>query len=178
MGRSAANRDDPESARTLAWDSCLARVAARARAATRRRRRWAGAILLRRVDPEVSSKHIAKRRRRLISCAVCAVLFGLLAASSLVLFATDAGRPDGESRVLAIISPVLLLTFVILLVACYAMHLDLGERQDEGQDDEDGPGGGGNGDDEDPSSGGGVDVDWERFEAEFRAYEQSLRVPA
>ena len=95
----------------------------------------------------------------------------------MVLFATDTGRPDGESRVLAVVSPVLLLTFVILLVACYAMHLDLGERQDEGQDDEDGPGGGGNGDDGDPS-GGGVDVEWERFEAEFRAYEQRLRVPA
>ena len=60
------------------------------------------------------------------------------------------------------------------------MHLDLGEGQDEGQDegrdDEHGPEGGGRGDDEDPSSGGGVDVDWERFEAEFRAYEQRLRV--
>ena len=27
-----------------------------------------------------------------------------------------------------------------------------------------------------PPSGGGLDFDWERFEAEFRAYEQRLRV--
>ena len=106
------------------------------------------------------------------------MLNGLLAASSLVLFAAETGRPDGESRILAILPPVLLLTFVILLVVCYAMHLDPGEGQDKGEDDEDGPGDGGNGDDEDPSSGGGLDVDWERFEAEFRAYEQRLRAPA
>ena len=37
-------------------------------------------------------------------------------------------------------------------------------------------GNGGNGDDENPPSGGGLDFDWERFEAEFRAYEQRLRV--
>ena len=110
--------------------------------------------------------------------AVCAVLNGLLAASSLVLFAAETGPPDGESRILAILPPVLLLTFVILLVVCYAMHLDLGEGQDKGEDDEDGPGDGGKGHDEDPSSGGGLDVDWERFEAEFRAYEQRLRAPA
>jgi hypothetical protein len=129
------------------------------------------------VDPEVSTKRTARRRRRLTLCAVCALLInGLLAAGSLVLFA--AKGPDGEPRALAILSPVLLLTFVTLLVACYAMHLDLGEGQDEGQDDEDGPGNGGGGEDEDPSSGGGLDVDWERFEAEFRAYEQRLRVPA
>jgi hypothetical protein len=98
------------------------------------------------------------------------------------MFAAESGRPDGESPVLAIVSPMLLLTFVILLVACYAMHVGLGGGQDEGEDerrdDEHGPEGGGRGDDEDPSSGGGVDVDWERFEAEFRAYEQRLRVPA
>jgi hypothetical protein len=101
------------------------------------------------------------------------VLNGLLAAGSLALFAAK-GPTDGEPRVLAILPPVLLLTFLILLVACYAMHLDLGK----GQDDEDGPGDDGGGEDEDPSSGGGLDVDWERFEAEFRAYEQRLRVPA
>jgi hypothetical protein len=106
------------------------------------------------------------------------VLNGLLAAGSLALFAAEAGPPDGEPRVLTILPPVLLLTFVILLVACYAMHLDLGEGQDEGQDDEDGPGDDGGGEDEDPSSGGGLDVDWERFEVEFRAYEQRLRKPA
>jgi hypothetical protein len=90
-----------------------------------------------------------------------------------VLFATETGPPDGESRVLAILPPVLVLTSLILLVACYVMHLDLGKGQDE-----DSPGDGGNGDDEDhPLSGGGLDVDWERFEAEFRAYEQRLRVP-
>ena len=110
-------------------------------------------------------------------CAVCAVLNGLLAAGSLTLFAAK-GPADGEPRVLAILPPVLLLTFLILLVACYVMHLDLGKGQDEGHDDEDGPGGGGGGEDEGPSSGGGLDVDWERFEAEFRAYEQRLRVPA
>ncbi len=94
-----------------------------------------------------------------------------------MLFAAETGPADGKSRVLAILPPVLLLTFLILLVACYAMHLDLGEGQDEGHNDEDGPGGGGKGDDEDPSSGGGLDVEWERFEAEFRAYEQRRRVP-
>ncbi len=129
------------------------------------------------VDSEVSSKHTGRRRRKLTVCAVCAVLNGLLAASSLVLFATETGPPDGESHVLAILPPVLVLTSLILLVACYVMHLDLGKRQDEGQDDEDSPGDGGNGDDEDPLSGGGLDVDWERFEAEFRAYEQRLPVP-
>jgi hypothetical protein len=111
-------------------------------------------------------------------CAVCAVVNGLLATGSLALFAAEAAPPAGERRVLAILPPVLLLTFVILLVACYAMHLDLSEGLDEGQDDGDGPGDGGKGGDEGPSSGGGLDVDWERFEAEFRAYEQRLRVPA
>ena len=106
------------------------------------------------------------------------MLNGLLAASSFVLFATETGPSHGEPRVLTILPPVLLLTFLTLLVACYAMHLDAGEGQDEGQDDEHGPGDGGNGNDDDPSSGGGLDVDWERFEAEFRAYEQRLRKPA
>jgi hypothetical protein len=130
------------------------------------------------VDREVSSKRTAKRRRRVTLCAVCAVLDGVLAASSLVLFAAEAGPPDGESRVLAILPPVLLLTFLMLLVACLAMYVDLSDGRDEGQDDEDGPGGGGEGDDGGPSSGGGLDVDWERFEADFRAYVQRLRVPA
>jgi hypothetical protein len=130
------------------------------------------------MDSEVSSKCTAKRRRRLTLCAACAVLNGLLAASSLVLFATEAGPSDGEPRVLTILPPVLLLTFLPLLVVCYAMHLDAGERQDEGQHDEHGPGDGGNGNDDDPSSGGGLDVDWERFEAEFRAYALRPRMPA
>ena len=137
-----------------------------------------GRYIARCVDREVSSKRTAKRRRRVTLCAVCALLNGLLAASSLVLFAAEAGPPDGESRVLAVLPPVLLLTFVILLVACLVMYLDLGDGRDEGPDDEDGPGGGGEGDDRDPLSGGGLDVDWERFEAEFRAYVQRLRVPA
>jgi hypothetical protein len=105
------------------------------------------------------------------------VVDGVLAASSLVLFATEGGPPDGESRALAILPPVLLLTFVILLVACLAMCLNQGDGRDEAQDDEDGPGGGGEGDDGGPSSGGGLDVDWERFEVDFRAYVQRLRVP-
>jgi hypothetical protein len=128
------------------------------------------------VDPEVPSNRTATRRRRLTLCTVCAALNGLLAAGSLALFLAK-GPPDGEPRVLAILPPVLLLTFLILLVACYAMHLDMVKGQDEGQDDEDGPGDGGGGEDEDPSSGGGLDIDWQRFEAEFRAYEQRLRVP-
>jgi hypothetical protein len=126
---------------------------------------------------EVSSRRTAKRRRRLTLCAACAVINGLLAASSLVLFAAETGPSDAESRVVTILPPVLLVTFMTLLVACYVIHLDVGQGQDEGQDDEDGPGDGRNGDD-DPSSGGGLDVDWERFEAKFRAYAQRLRVPA
>lgn len=162
------------SARMPAWGCCSARAEARARAAMRRHR--PAATILRCVDRDVSSSRAAKRRRRMRLCAACAVLNGLLAASSLGLFAAETGPPDGESRVLAILPPVLVLTFVILLVACYVMHLDLGERQDDGRHDEDGPGNGGNGDDENPPSGGGLDFDWERFEAEFRAYEQRLRV--
>jgi hypothetical protein len=74
---------------------------------------------------------------------------------------------------------VLVLTSLILLVACYVMHLSTwASGRMRGQDDEDSPRDGGNGDDEEhPLSGGGLDVDWERFEAEFRAYEQRLRVP-
>jgi hypothetical protein len=87
-----------------------------------------GAIL-RCVGSEVSSKHTDRRRRKLTVCAVCAVLNGLLAASSLVLFATETGPPDGESRVRAILPPVLVLTSLILLVACYVMHLALGKGQ-------------------------------------------------
>jgi hypothetical protein len=51
---------------------------------------------------------------------------------------------------------------------------------DEGNEDDDsGPGGGSSDDPEAPGGGGGLEVDWERFEQEFRAYcERSVAVPA
>lgn len=57
-------------------------------------------------------------------------------------------------------------------------HLDLGDV-DDGSDDDDPGYGGGSTDEPEPPGGGGLEVDWDRFEREFRSYcERTKAVPA
>ncbi len=118
---------------------------------------------------------LVARRRRCLCLAGALYLPGIAAIVFLCLWGLQPA---------AMTVPVFLSAASLLLGAASAVlfarlaHLELCDM-DDGSDDEDGGPGGGSGSDPEAPGGGGLEVDWDRFEEEFRVYAERLgAVPA
>lgn len=120
-------------------------------------------------------RRLVERRRRCLQIAAALYVPGVAAVVFLCLCGL---RPA------AVAVPVFLSAMSLLLGSASAVlfarvaHLELADFDDGSDEDEGGPGGGSqNG--PDPESGGGLEVDWPRFEREFRSYcDLTTSVPA
>jgi hypothetical protein len=120
-------------------------------------------------------RQLVARRRR---CLMAAGAFYLPGVAAVVFLCLTGLRPA------AVAVPVFLSAASLLLGAASAVlfarlaHLQLSDIDDGSDDDDQGPGGSSGHDPEAPS-GGGLEVDWDRFEQDFRAYcERATAVPA
>jgi hypothetical protein len=116
-------------------------------------------------------RRLVTRRRRCLQLAAAMYVPGVAGVVFLCL---------GGLRPAAVAVPVFLTAFSLLLGTASAVlfarlaHLELCDL-DDGFDDDGGPGGG-SGPDPAAPGGGGIEVDWERFEREFRSYAERTRV--
>ena len=121
-------------------------------------------------------RQLILRRRRCLLLAAGLYVPGVAAVVFLCVWGL---RPA------AVAIPVFLTAASLILGAGTAVlfarlaHLELCDMDEGNEDDDGGPDGGSSDDPEAPGGGGGLEVDWERFEQEFRAYcERSVAVPA
>ena len=110
-------------------------------------------------------RHLVARRRHCLQLAAALYVPGVAA----VVFVCVWGLRPAEVAVPALLTAAsLLLGAASAVLFARSAHLELSDL-DDGEDEDGGPGGGSGRAPEAPG-GGGLEVDWDRFEQEFRAY--------